>query len=116
MLSTLLLGFGAAAPCSAGSTPGSLEMAIKASYLYKFAPFVRWPPRSFASATSPLRICIAGDNALSSLVDEAVRGQRMDDHPITVTRLTVFDQAAAANCQILFLGAGAVGRRHIARR
>ena len=35
-------------PGPALAAPGSLEMAVKASYLTKFAPFVQWPPRAFA--------------------------------------------------------------------
>ena len=31
---------------------GSMEYAVKAAYLYKFAPFIDWPPAAFASASS----------------------------------------------------------------
>jgi hypothetical protein len=86
------------------AAPATLEMAVKASYLYKFAPFVQWPPRSFASATSPFRICVAGDDLLGGALDQAVRGQRVQDHPITVTRLASLDGSVATNCQILFIG------------
>ena len=94
----------ACAPRPALAAPGTLELAVKASYLYKFAPFVQWPPRAFASSTSPFRICVAGDDAISGALDQAVRGQRMQDHPITVARLASLDSSAVANCQILFLG------------
>ena len=93
----------------ASAATGSLEMAVKASYLTKFAPFVEWPQRSFASATSPLRICVAGDDALGAMLDQAARGQRMQDHPITVARLASLDAATGANCQILFVGKTASG-------
>jgi hypothetical protein len=106
LLATLLRGFAGATPCEANSSPGSLEMAIKASYLYKFAPFVQWPPRAFASTASPLRICVAGDDVLSALVGEAVRGQRMHDHPMIVAHFATADAASMAVCQILFLGNG----------
>ena len=91
-------------PGAALAAPGSLEMAVKASYLTKFAPFVQWPSRAFAGPTSPLRICIAGDDAISGALDQAVRGQRMMDHPITVTRLASLEASTVTNCQILFLG------------
>jgi hypothetical protein len=97
----------AGAPCPAGAATSSLEMAVKASYLYKFAPFVQWPPRAFTSASSPFRICVAGDDAIGGMLDQAVRGQRMQDHPIAVTRLASVDPATVANCQILFLGKAA---------
>jgi hypothetical protein len=102
----IMLAFlGAAWPADAAT--GSLEMAVKASYIYKFAPFVQWPTRAFPSATSPLRICVAGDEALGGMLDQAVRGQRMQDHPLTVVRLASLDPGAVANCQILFLGKAA---------
>jgi hypothetical protein len=97
----------AGAPCPAMAAPGSLEMAVKASYLTKFAPFVQWPSRSFAGPTSPFRICVAGDDRIGRVLDQAARGQRMQGHPITVTRFASLDASAMANCQILFLGKSA---------
>jgi hypothetical protein len=100
----LMLGL-ASGPAVAA--PSSLEMAVKASYLTKFAPFVQWPPRAFAGPTAPFRICVTGDDAIGGALEQAVRGQRMQDHPITVTRLASLDPAVVANCQILFLGKSA---------
>jgi hypothetical protein len=100
----LMLGL---VPGAALAAPSSLETAVKASYLTKFAPFVQWPPRIFAGPTSPFRICVAGDDAIGGALDQAVRGQRMQDHPITVARLASLDSTTVANCQILFLGKSA---------
>src|SRR5437868_13044534 len=41
---------------------GAPEYAIKATYLYKFGPFVRWPDNAFAAAASPFNICLAGSD------------------------------------------------------
>ncbi|MDB5425295.1 MAG: putative transrane protein [Phenylobacterium sp.] len=84
---------------------GSIEYAVKAAYLYKFAPFVDWPPSAFASATSPFQLCILGRDPFGASLDQAVNGQRVDDHRVVVRRLDRVD--AASNCHVLYLGASA---------
>jgi hypothetical protein len=81
-----------------------LEEAVKASYLYKFAPFVQWPPVAFDSATAPLTICIGGQDPFGAALDEAVRGQRVNGHPIVVRRIEAI--RAGLTCHILFVGGG----------
>lgn len=80
----------------------SIEYAVKAAYLYKFAPFVEWPPASFASPTSPFQLCILGQDPFGASLDQAVSGQRVGGHPVTVRRLERVD--AASGCHVLFLG------------
>jgi hypothetical protein len=82
---------------------GSMEYAVKAAYLFKFAPFVDWPTGAFASATSPFVVCVAGTDPFGSALDKAVNGQRVGDHPVTVRRLARVD--SARGCHILFVGA-----------
>ena len=92
------------APVRAGSgQPASLEYPIKATYLYKFAPFVTWPEAAFDSPGSPFVLCIVGEDPFGSLLDQAVAGQRVGQHPIVVRRLQKVDRGA--NCHILFVGA-----------
>jgi len=80
----------------------SLEYAVKANYLYKFTPFVEWPPRAFASAAEPFSICVAGRDPFGRALDEAVRGKRVADRPVAVRRLEVVEKGM--NCQVLFAG------------
>jgi hypothetical protein len=93
-------GWLAANPARAGTT--SLEYAVKATYLYKFAPFVAWPARVFPSPASPFAICVAGADPFGTLLDDVVKGQKLDDHPIVVRRISGGE--GAVNCQILFIG------------
>jgi hypothetical protein len=79
-----------------------LEYAVKASYLYKFAPFVQWPPAAFETPVAPLAICIAGPDPFGPALDEAVRGQRVNGHPIVVRHVEAIRTGMA--CQILFVG------------
>ena len=77
------------------------EYAVKAAYLYKFAPFVEWPPRAFTGVSSPFVICVIGQDPFGAVLDEAVRGQRVDGRTIQVRRIASADPAG---CQILFIG------------
>lgn len=90
---------GVAAPAAAA--PASLESAVKASYIFKFAPFVEWPANAFA-AGAPFTICLSGQDPFGSLIDEVVRGQKAKGRPILIRRLG--STIAPAGCHILFAG------------
>jgi hypothetical protein len=85
---------------------GSIEYAVKAAYLYKFAPFVQWPSSVFASASSPFQLCILGQDPFGASLERAVSGQRVDEHPVAVRRLEHVD--AASGCHMLYLGTSRV--------
>ena len=90
-------------PAAARAQGPSIEYAVKATYLYKFAPFVDWPAGAFASPSSPFQLCILGRDPFGGSLDQAVSGQRIDGHPVTVRRLDRVE--AASGCHILYLGA-----------
>jgi YfiR/HmsC-like len=79
----------------------SLEIAIKATDLYKFAAFVDWPPSAFAGPAEPTVLCIAGDDPFGPVLDQAVRGQRIGQRPIVVMRLDRVERGVA--CHVLFV-------------
>ncbi|HZK90919.1 MAG TPA: YfiR family protein [Stellaceae bacterium] len=81
-----------------------LEIAIKATYLVKFAGFVEWPAAAFESAASPLNICIVG-TPLAGVADRAVAGQAVGQHPLAVRHIAAATHGGG--CHILFT-AGAV--------
>lgn len=81
---------------------GSLEYAVKATYLYKFAPFVEWPATAFASADSPITICVSGTDPFGALLDRATADQRVDGRPIAVHHIA--SVTADSGCHILFIG------------
>ncbi|MDB5703942.1 MAG: hypothetical protein JWN66_1058 [Sphingomonas bacterium] len=80
----------------------SLESAVKANFLYKFAPFVAWPPPALADPVAPFRICVIGDDPFGATLDNAVRGQRIGMHRIAVRRAPA--AAKGMGCHILFAG------------
>ena len=79
----------------------SLEYAVKATYLYKLAPFVNWPPDEFASADAPFQICVVGTDPFGDYLDKAVVGRGMGAHPFAVRRLESVD--GAEDCRVLFI-------------
>ena len=95
---------GALAAVAAPAQAATLEYAVKANFLYKFAPFVGWPAQALAGA-GPFRICVAGSDPFGAALDTAVRGQRVGGHVIVINR--VQRGAALTGCHILFVGGAA---------
>ena len=106
-LASLLAVTPAASPCAAQT---ALETAIKATYLYKFAPFVGWP----AAQDGPFYICIVGDDPFGTVLDQAVASQSYGSRPFQVVRMATI--AHDSTCDIAYLAgsstqdvAGALG-------
>ena len=90
------------APRVAGAPSAeSLEYAVKATFLYKFAGFVEWPAASFETATSPVTLCVLGNDPVASLIDQAAAGRQMGERPIAVRHLQMFERNSA--CHILYV-------------
>ncbi len=85
----------------------SLEYSVKANYLVRFAAFVEWPPRAFATAQSPVVICVAGHDPFRGSLETAARAQTAYGRPLTVRRPN--SREAAAGCHILYVGQGGAG-------
>jgi hypothetical protein len=90
-----------ARPVPSAQPAVSLEYAVKATYLYKLAPFVNWPPTEFTTATEPFRICVVGDDPFDDFLDKAVAGRRFGAHPFEVRRLDAL--TPEVDCQIAFI-------------
>ena len=65
----------------------SLEYAVKATFLYKFASYVEWPAGSFEHESSPFNLCIVGTDPFGGRIHEAVAGQSVGKHPIVLRQL-----------------------------
>ena len=100
VVSSLLLGLAGVSPAPAQES--NLETAVKANYLYKFAPFVDWPVGAWPGPGAPLSVCVLGEDPFGPVLDQAVRGQSLGGRPIAVRRLQGVQ--AAGGCQILFVG------------
>jgi hypothetical protein len=92
------------AVCSVPSRAESntLEYAVKAAYLFKFTPFVEWPSSAFAAPTSPFYVCVLGGDPFGTMLDQAVDGHQVGEHPVRVRRLQSAE--GASTCHILYFG------------
>ena len=88
-----------------GAAPVSVEIAIKATYLYKIPPFIEWPAEVFASGASPFTICVVGADPFGALLDQAVAGQRLGERAIVLRRMGVVQPMSG--CQVLFVSGSA---------
>jgi hypothetical protein len=86
-----------ASPAAAGEH--ALEDAVKATYLYKFAPFVEWPAGAFEGAASALRICAVGSDGVAQLIGRAIADQRIGDRPVELRR----GARPGGECHILYI-------------
>jgi hypothetical protein len=109
-----VLNIGPLSAAAAATEGDSLEYAVKAAYLYKFGIYVEWPPGAFASPTSPLNLCIVGEDPFGTALDAAVNGQRIESHPIVIRRMKTL--AHDAGCHILYANAPDVHRNAEAAR
>lgn len=87
---------------------GAVAMAVKATYLVKFAHYVVWPANAFSAPTAPLLLCIVGRDPFGTTIDAAARDERVDQHPVIIRRLPVMDRTVG--CHIAFLGGGAAAK------
>jgi hypothetical protein len=87
---------------ASAAPPQQLEQAVKASFLFKFAPFVEWPASALNATDRAFTICISGEDPFGQTLNEVIRGQRIAGRPVEVRRLA--DGAGTMSCQILFAG------------
>jgi hypothetical protein len=78
----------------------SLEAAVKAAYVYKFAPFVTWP----GSRSGTFTICTLGSDTVSALLPRVTAGQQVQGRAI---RVTPARQDDLDSCEILYIAGDA---------
>jgi hypothetical protein len=97
----MVIGFALLGAATDAFAQDSLEYSLKASFLYKFGSFVSWPKESFASDTSPVVLCIAGQDNFGDIIDRAVAGQYIGKRSIEVKRIPV--ATPEAGCHIMYI-------------
>lgn len=90
------------------ATPSISEYQLKAVFLFRFSQFVEWPPESFATPTAPLVIGVLGDDPFGSHLDDAVRDEKVNGHPVVVERYRHVDELS--DCHVLFVSSSPLGQ------
>jgi hypothetical protein len=101
-VASVMAGTTAAAVTSPTAQP--LELAVKATFLPKFMAYVTWPPSTLPPSEA-VQICVIGRDPFGAKLDEAVAGQRVDQHPLVVRRLQTIE--SAGGCRLAFVGGSA---------
>lgn len=99
VLATLLAAL--LAPLTSVGAPGSLEYAVKATYLLKFTRFIVWP-QAAVGAGETFNICILGSDPFGAALNQVVAGEEVAGRKIEIQRLER-DPAPGA-CQLLYIG------------
>ena len=79
----------------------SREYQVKAVFLFNFAQFVEWPTNALSDTQTPLTIGVLGDDPFDGFLDDTVRGEKVDGHPLVVQRYHNIEDVE--NCQVLFI-------------
>lgn len=89
----------------ARSADRSLEYAVKATFLAKFASFVDWPAGTFERDTSPFFLCVVGADPYSGRIEQTAAHQTVGRHPIVVRRMAKAEHGAS--CHAMFISGSA---------
>lgn len=105
-LGAMILALSAALPC--GATPGATASTvvvtadeIRAAFLFQLAQYADWPAESFASASSPLRFCVVGDDVLAATLEKILRGKQIEGRPVAAA--TVRAMHEISGCHVAFI-------------
>jgi hypothetical protein len=79
----------------------SLEYAVKATYLHKFAPFVEWPSPAAEFPGGDFTVCVVGNDPLGAVLDRAVIGQSVAGRPISIHRFA--SVTGNPGCAVMFV-------------
>jgi len=90
-----------AAMHTASPQGASLEYAVKATYLYKFAPFVEWPNESAEFPAGAFTLCVVGNPPFGTTLDRAVEGQTVAGRPITIRRFAAI--SSDPGCTVMYV-------------
>jgi YfiR/HmsC-like len=81
--------------------PSTAELAVKATYIVKFASYITWPADKLRPG-APIVICVTGRDPFGAVLDRAAAGQETNGHPFIVRRVESARQAE--NCNFAYLG------------
>jgi len=93
---------------SLGFPQVSREYQLKAVFLWRLAQFTDWPPDAFDSASTPIMICVLGEDPFGEALDSAVENETAHGRRIVVQRHRTVDQIR--NCHILYVTAAFLRR------
>lgn len=89
-----------AAPTIADVDAEASEYALKAAFVYHFAKFTEWPEMVFMDESSPVTLCIIGENRFPDAAN-AFAGKMVHGRALELRHLS--REQDATRCHILFV-------------
>jgi hypothetical protein len=83
--------------------PKPNEYQVKATYLYNFGRFVKWPGTFPAGKGDSFSVCVLGQDPFGSILDSTLAGEELDGKPVVLRRIS--KPQDAGECRILFISA-----------
>ncbi|HXN41013.1 MAG TPA: YfiR family protein [Myxococcaceae bacterium] len=90
-----------AGPGTTAEQRTTAEYEVKATFLYNFGRFVRWPQDQWGDSTTPFLLCILGEDPFGRLIDQMVAGRSVQDRRLAVKRMN--SAVEASRCHVLFI-------------
>ena len=81
--------------------PKPNEYQVKATYLYNFGRFVKWPETAPAGKGDSFSVCVLGQDPFGPILDATLAGEALDGKPVVLRRLA--KPHGAGECRILFI-------------
>jgi len=97
----LLLALALVLPAARGAGEEAPEYQVKAAFLLNFTKFIQWPPDSFADGSTPLRICVLGEDPFGGTLNQMVDGETVNGRRLVVEH--VRHVSGPQSCQVLFI-------------
>lgn len=93
----VLLSLAAVLSIAGPADAAGLEYLVKANFLLKFVPFVRWPSNALPNG-APFVLCIAGVDPFDGALQALAAGRRIDDRSLIV-------RTGVTGCNMIFVRA-----------
>jgi hypothetical protein len=97
VLAAMLISGGA--PSFARGEPAP-EYVVKAAFLFNFAKFVEWPADAFSGPTSPIVICVLGEDPFGDALG-SLKGKTANGRPILIRSAATLGELE--RCHLLFV-------------
>lgn len=81
--------------------PKPSEYQVKATYLYNFGRFVRWPDVAAPGKGDSFPVCVIGQDPFGAILDSTLGGEALDGKPVVLRRIS--KPHDAGECRILFI-------------
>jgi hypothetical protein len=90
-----------AATCLPAQQTKPGEYQVKATYLYNFGRFVKWPTDVAGGKGDSFPVCVLGRDPFGPILDSTLAGEALEGRPVVIRRIV--REQDAADCRILFV-------------